>query len=1201
VDLDKIRGAAYRRAQRAAAMPEPHVSDTLASAFGDGRVGRDEERLTPARGARGEIVDPAGAVDAYRIVRPLGSTGDGVFLAHDRKLDRAVVLRRLPASPDERAALLASAQALARVTHPSLCRVDRIREGGAAPCVVQGYERGERLSALPCPMPAEQARSLGAALAGALAALHAAQVAHGGVRADRIVLSPSGVPCLIGLRSVRARAGKEAMAADVRDLAEVLATRADGDLAALLRRFLATEGEGASAEALRRALESGVYPSDGGAEEDPYRGLRPFEAEHVGLFFGREPEIAAAVARLRGEPWLVVTAPSGAGKSSVVRAGIVPAITGGALGERRRWAAAILVPGPRPLAALSRALAPALGRQADALEHELRGDPALAGRLAGERPASEGGLVVVVDQLEEAMTLAEAGERSVFLAAIAGFSALTAGVRVLFTLRSDFLDRLGTIEPGPLGRSLLRATFVLPPMGEEALRQAVVGPARARGFDVEMPAMVDQLVAEGRPRAGGDALPLLSFVLAELWAERDRARRLLTAAALGRIGGAESAIARHGDLVLSLLSAEERRAARRVLLALVSPGETRARRSREELVAAGEGAGERALEALVRGRIVVAGEGYAIAHEALVRAWPKLRGWLDEASDERAAVRRLSEAAAEWERFGRDPALLWGARQTIDLDRALSLDGAGEGPRAFAEASRRAVRRAEVRRWALRVGAPLAALLLLAGVLGAVRWREQRQTRAFVAARMAEADAASREELAIEAQLEAARAAAFARFDADDRPGGEARWKEALDLARRASDAFDRASAPLGRAIARDPLDPVVRARAADLTYRRLLAAERDHDADLSRDLGARLAALDDDGSRRARLAAPAHLRVTTDPPGASVVLHAVHLDAELRRVEDEGRPMALGAPLSLTPGSYVLAASAPGRYPTRLPVLLGRGDTLELTIPLPASADVPPGMVFVPAGVSLLGAADAEGVRATFSAEPEHPAFVEAFLIGVNEVTYAEYLEFLAEIPAAERAPRRPHAADVDLGYDREGTPILTLGKVTARRDEPLCRSKRSVRRCQDWLRFPVAGVSAEDAQAYVQWLARGRLPGARRCTEREWERAARGADGRLFAHGDALRPGDANFAETYRADADMMGADAVGAFPADQSPFGVLDLGGNVREWVTNKAGRTARGGAWTGELTLARAAYRSVDRYGRNAVVGVRVCAAAPSTPR
>jgi formylglycine-generating enzyme required for sulfatase activity len=151
-------------------------------------------------------------------------------------------------------------------------------------------------------------------------------------------------------------------------------------------------------------------------------------------------------------------------------------------------------------------------------------------------------------------------------------------------------------------------------------------------------------------------------------------------------------------------------------------------------------------------------------------------------------------------------------------------------------------------------------------------------------------------------------------------------------------------------------------------------------------------------------------------------------------------------------------------------------------------------------------------------------------------------------------------------------------------------------VRRCQDWLRFPVSGLNMEDAQAYVEWLARGRLRGARRCTEREWERAARGADGRLYVHGDALRPGDVNFNETYRVDADMMGADEVGSFPADRSPFGVLDLGGNVREWVTHKQARSARGGDWMTESFIARAANRYVEGLDRISI-GVRVCASVP----
>src|SRR6185312_5656121 len=150
--------------------------------------------------------------------------------------------------------------------------------------------------------------------------------------------------------------------------------------------------------------------------------------------------------------------------------------------------------------------------------------------------------------------------------------------------------------------------------------------------------------------------------------------------------------------------------------------------------------------------------------------------------------------------------------------------------------------------------------------------------------------------------------------------------------------------------------------------------------------------------------------------------------DAGGHRVEDAGRPIVLGASMELPPGSYVLTAAAPGRYPTRLPLLLDHGDAQAIEIPLPAVADVPPGFVFIPAGVSRLGSAEVDGVRRALLAEPEHPATVEAFFMEKLEVTFGEYLAFLAEIPAAERALRRPRAPGIDLAYDAEGVPTLAL-----------------------------------------------------------------------------------------------------------------------------------------------------------------------------
>ena len=121
------------------------------------------------------------------------------------------------------------------------------------------------------------------------------------------------------------------------------------------------------------------------------------------------------------------------------------------------------------------------------------------------------------------------------------------------------------------------------------------------------------------------------------------------------------------------------------------------------------------------------------------------------------------------------------------------------------------------------------------------------------------------------------------------------------------------------------------------------------------------------------------------------------------------------------------------------------------------------------------------------------------------------------------------------------------------AREGELLHYQGRAQRAAQDWLRFPVTGLTFADAQAFVQWLAETRrLPGARLCSEQEWERAARGADDREYPHGDTLAPADANFGETYGREPRALGLDEVGAHPASRSPMGLYDMLGNAEEWV-------------------------------------------------
>jgi eukaryotic-like serine/threonine-protein kinase len=993
---------------------------------------------------------------------------------------------------------------------------------------------------------------------------------------------------------------ERALAGDVADL-ERLAPWLSPVVVALVRRCLSLHpNERPSAQELCDALvlaapsETGEDAS-GPPDENPYRGLLPFGLAERGLFFGREAEIATALGEIRTQPLVLVVGASGAGKSSLVLAGVAPRAEK-SLGRRPL----VVVPSSRPLHALARAAAAWLGRVESEVVLGMATSPEW---LARELDAARAGrLLLVVDQLEEIWTLADARQRSGFLEALRALLEARPEARVVATLRSDFLPRLEDI--GGLRALALRAPVVVGPLSEAGLRRAITEPAQRRGVTLEA-ALVERLIARSRA-VPGESLPLLEFSLAELWERRAPSGSTLGVAELEVLGGLEGALAFHADATLARMSPAERLEARRLLLSLVTVEGTRARREEDELLAESAST-SKVLEALVRARLVVVdagerGPAYEVAHEALLSGWPALRAWLDEERGAREAAERVRRAAAAWERAGRTGDALFGERQLGEVDALPQgcFDGASG---AFIAASRAALGRARARRWTFGIGVPLGVLLSATAVAGGVRWNDRRQAESFVAARIAEAAVAVVAAKSLDAQVEVARSEAFALYDAGDTRGGEVRWRDALALARRESDAFAAASAPLGLALARAPLDPVARARAADVASLWLIAAERDHEPEVARDLAARLAEVDDDGSRRARLAAPAHLRVTTAPSGARVVLHQVTIDADGRSLEDEGREIELGASLELGAGSYVLDASASGRYATRYPLLLARAGGANVEVPLPPEGAVPSGFVFVPGGVSLLGAPDVEAVRSAQAAAPEHPASVDGFLIGEHEVTYAEYIDFLATLPSVDRAARRPRGP-LELTYDGDGTPVLAqragygVDAMRARRGEPFCRPKRTERGCQDWLRFPVVGVSLDDTEAYIRWLASGRVPSARLCPEQEWERAARGADGRLFPHGNALHPGDANFDATYATDADQMGIDEVGSFPGDRSPFGVLDLAGNVAEWVAAPS-RMTRGGHYDNSSIFARATYRSPSFVERFDNVGMRVCASAPAT--
>lgn len=448
----------------------------------------------------------------------------------------------------------------------------------------------------------------------------------------------------------------------------------------------------------------------------PYPGLLPYEAENADSFFGREADVAACLRKLRDARVVAVVGPSGIGKSSLVRAGVVATLI------RTGTPVLVTTPGDRPTESL----------------HALR---------------ARGRQTLVVDQAEEAVTAcADTQDRSRYFAGLAAHVA--AGGSLVLSLRTD---HLGDLAPYPdVARLVEDGLHLLGPMSEPDLRSAIEGPARRAGLRLE-PGLVDLLVreVEGEPAA----LPLLSHVLRETWERREGPT--LTVDGYRATGGVRSAVSQTAEGLYDALDPTQRSRLRTLLLRLVMPTEdgdpVRARVPRSKVVADDEH--ERLVEQLVSARLVsIDGESVQIAHEALVKVWPRLRGWLDDDVDGQRLFRHLAGAADAWDTMGRPESELYrGARLTRTLewrDRAgpdLNNTEADflEASAALAESEVRAAeaRLTEQRRVNRRLRGALAGvavLLVLTLVAGLVAvWSadraERERDRAVQAANLADA------------------------------------------------------------------------------------------------------------------------------------------------------------------------------------------------------------------------------------------------------------------------------------------------------------------------------------------------------------------------------------------------------------------------------------------------------------------------------
>jgi DNA-binding SARP family transcriptional activator/class 3 adenylate cyclase/WD40 repeat protein len=375
----------------------------------------------------------------------------------------------------------------------------------------------------------------------------------------------------------------------------------------------------------------------------PFRGLMRFDTEDAPWFFGRERTVAEIVAHLVTRPVIAVFGASGSGKSSLVRAGLIPALAEGVLPGSESWRVVIGTPGAMPDAELRRLLAEA--------DHEAAADR----------------LVIVVDQLEELFTLCtDPDEREAFARTLD--AAMWSGAALVVVVRAD--QMAGITEVPTLARLLGGNDLLVGPIRERELRDAIVRPAERAGLQLE-DGLVEEILADAQGSSG--VLPLVQTALLETWVRRSG--NVLTLGGYHASGGVHGAIARLADTTFDSFSDSQRDAARRILLRLANASDDgtldlRRRVPRRDLAAHDDADAWVAFEQMVQQRLLTSDDDTVeIAHEALLREWPRLRAWLEEDVEGRRLQQRLTIAARSWEDSNRDPSELYrGTRLDAVLD-----------------------------------------------------------------------------------------------------------------------------------------------------------------------------------------------------------------------------------------------------------------------------------------------------------------------------------------------------------------------------------------------------------------------------------------------------------------------------------------------------------------------------------------------------
>lgn len=871
-------------------------------------------------------------------------------------------------------------------------------------------------------------------------------------------------------------------------------------------------------------------------ERCPYIGLNAFDNENQHLFYGRDQLISDLLNQVLVSRLITAIGPSGSGKSSVVLAGLLPRLKDGALPGSAIWNYyPVIVPGSAPLTALARLLQPEDADTATwVLEttERLRDDHNYLTQLVESRSEEES--VIIIDQFEETFTLChDEQERDAFLENLLNL-ARTREIRhiIILTMRVDYESYL---TKAPLFHSLVEQGQVrVTAMNAAELHDAIEQPAAAIGLKFE-DGLVDALVREiiGEPAA----LPLLQFALLQLWDYRERNR--VTWEAYRRLGGVMEALATTADNIFTGLIPEEQITAKRILLRLVRPSEglefTRRRVPRRSLYQSGEANDrvDRVLEKLIQSRLVRSTKGRTeeddqieVAHEALVRNWPRLVEWLD---DERVVLRhrlRLTDHAEQWDSLDRDDgALLRGAL----LEEALSYDDLNPLEQDFVQASQQALAQQEMEK-------------------EAARQRELEQARALAAeqSRLARAEKQRAEEQRLRAEAQAIAAKRARNFNfaliaililviigaivfngfiqtrilaADN---AQLAQQNALEATSAANDRiFAELTAEAAQETSTVQSEEAISARATatyDAEIQQTLVAGRQIEENIS-----------------------------TSTAVAATATHNYDVAQSTARA-------ATAVAVRATP------TSSNSRLPTATPDLILNA---QLNAIIRNEDNMP--MQFITGGSYEMGIpGNLNTPDEDRDESPAHMVQVGDFRLDKYEVSVRQFADFLNQNPEGNRQACNGIDCAKTL-VDTRWTNLLNNFGVF----EPRPGSGN----------FPANWVSWEGANAYCEWV-NARLP-----TEAEWEYVAKGLDGRIYPWGDSNPIQDINAVFGHQLQDVETAFLPVDALHDGVSPFGVYGMAGGVTEWVedwynseyynqrnaspapnlTESEDRVLRGGSW------------------------------------